>query len=56
MMTKDGSNFRPLNPKDDSPVLEAIARAAREARRKGETPVFFAHPKGSPQNPQGETK
>jgi hypothetical protein len=56
MMTKDGSHFRPLNPKDDSPVLKAIAQAAREARRKGETPVFFAHPKGSPQNPQGETK
>jgi hypothetical protein len=56
MMTKDGTHFRPLNPKDDSPVLTAIAQAAREARRKGQTPVFFSHLKGSPQNPQGETK
>jgi hypothetical protein len=56
MMTKDGTHFRPLNPEDDSPVLKAIALAAREARRKGQTPVFFAHPKGSQQNPENETK
>jgi hypothetical protein len=37
MMTKDGTHLRPLNPKDDSPVLKAIAQAAREARRKGQT-------------------
>jgi hypothetical protein len=55
MMTPDGSHFRPLNPKDESPVLKAVAQAAREARQKGQTPVFFSHPKGSQQNPDGET-
>jgi hypothetical protein len=54
MMTPDGSHFLPLNPKDESPVLTAIAKAAREASQKGQTPVFFSHPKGTDQNPEGE--
>jgi len=38
-----------------SPMLEAMAKAAREARQRGETPIFFL-PKGSQQNPDDETK
>jgi hypothetical protein len=53
MMTPDGSHFRPLNPKDESPIFKAIATAACETRQKGQTPVFFSHPKGTDENPEG---
>ena len=56
MMTPDGSHFQPLHPKDESPVLKAIGKAARELRQKGQTPVFFPDPKGTEENPEGETK
>lgn len=39
-----------------SPMMKALAQAAREARQKGETPIFFSRPKGTDQNPEGETK
>jgi hypothetical protein len=39
-----------------SPMLAAMAKAAREARQRGETPIFFSQAKGSQQNPEGETK
>jgi hypothetical protein len=53
MMTPDGSHYRPLNPNDESPIFKAIAKAAAALRQKEQTPVFFSHPKGTDQNPEG---
>jgi hypothetical protein len=57
MMLPDGSHFRPLNPKDESPIFKAFAQSARELRQEtGKDPVFFSRPKGTEENPEVETK
>jgi hypothetical protein len=38
-----GMYFFPLNP-EKSPLLKALAQAAREIRKRGEEPVFFLPP------------
>ena len=41
-----GVHFFPLNP-EKSPLLEALALAAREIRERGDEPVFFSSPTAS---------
>jgi hypothetical protein len=56
--TTGGLYFIPMAKDGPSPVVKAFAAAVKEVRRKtGKAPVYFSHePKGTPQNPEGETK
>ena len=54
----NGLYFIPLARDGPSPIVKALVEAVKEVRQKtGKAPVFFSHrPKGTPQNPEGETK
>ena len=56
--TPDGLYFIPLARDGPSPIAKAFVEAVKEVRQKtGKPPVFFSpRPKGTPQNPEGETK
>jgi hypothetical protein len=49
-----GLYFVPEARNKRSPIMEAIAEAAKEARQKGETPEFFSGPKGTDRNPEDQ--